>query len=413
MENRPEPVTENIITIDWLSVTFHEKTPQFVIWLLGMDTPDIRWIEEVFYKNGYTRKMSFGNILIRYNAYSGDPSEETAGRTFDPATGVYTTGDTVSLEMSGQGCRTFGDLGHYGNADWIKLIADILALDTKVNFTRIDLAYDDKDGILDMDDIWEDADKRRFTGPAKKATFMKSDDQAENIIGRTVYIGSKKSDTYLRIYDKAAEREYSDQELHWVRVELVLRHDRANAVMREILNIGDVGNVLRGLLRNYCCFRIPSSDSNKSRWPIAPYWEKLLDGVGRIRLFTAPGIEYNYAKTRNSMIYQYGQAFQVEQAIYGDTVSFMHDCRQAYPNLKPKYEKAIAEAKAEQEIIRLRIKLQRQAHEEYMRAKRMALGLTEDGNFPIIPGQMDMAEIFPDTDNPGAAGPRYKIPEKL
>lgn len=406
MENRPEPETKNIITIDWLSVTFHQRTPQFVIWLLGMDDLEIKWIEEVFYKNGYTRKLSFGNITIRYNAYSGDTSEETAGITYDSETGVYTTGDTVSLEMTGQGCRTFGDLGHYGNADWIKLIADILALDTKVNFTRIDFAYDDKEGLLDMDRIMEDARLFYWTGPSTKRTLLDSGDQKNNIFGATVYIGSKKSDIYLCIYDKAAEREYEAGELQWVRVELRLRHERAHSGAIELLNNGNVGYVLRGLLRNYCCFRVPSGDSNKSRWPISPYWEKLLDGVGRIRLFTAPGIEYNYRKTRDHMIFQYGQAMQVEQAIYGDTVSFMHDCRQAYPKLKPKYEKAIAEAKAEQEILRLRKKLLRQAKENWQNEQ---FGKIKDDNFEILRDQIDMSDIFPDI--PGAAGPRYKIPE--
>jgi len=101
--------------------------------------------------------------------------------------------------------------------------------------------------------------------------------------------------------------------------------------------------VMCGVLRNYCCFREEGIDSNKSRWPIADYWEKLLDGVQRIRLFSAPGEEYNFKKTEEFMIAQWGQAIQAFYAIHNSMSELLSLCRKAHPELKPKYKKAIEE----------------------------------------------------------------------
>lgn len=399
MEIRPETpskeYSENIIIIDWLSVTFHDVSLDYIKYLLGLHTPDIPWRDELANRNGYPKQMSFSNIALRYGADKAENYRNDTDKTADQKV-RYDMG--IQLDMSGNGCRAFETFGH---GDWMKLFQDILSLDTKVNITRIDLSYDDHDGILPMRRIADDTRYENWTGSPSKWAVYESGDQRNKLRGLTSYIGSKSSQVYLRIYDKAAERLFGSDR-HWIRVELVLRHDRANAAVQEILNRNDVGEVLCGVLRNYCCFREESADSNKSRWPIADYWEKLLNGAQRVRLFSSPGEEYNFKKTYDSMINQYGQALQVVFRLRGTLAGLLNECRAAHPKLKPKYERAIEEEKALAALEHARLKKLREE-----------LALSYDENFPIIPGQMDMAEIFPDTDNPGAAGPRYKIPEKL
>jgi phage replication initiation protein len=41
---------------------------------------------------------------------------------------------------------------------------------------------------------------------------------------------------------------------------------------------------LAGILRGYVAFRQPTGHSNRSRWPIAPWWGEFLGGAGRAQL---------------------------------------------------------------------------------------------------------------------------------
>ena len=246
----------------------------------------------------------------------------------------------ICLEMSGTGCRAFES---HGFGDWLKLLTDITQGQFgKVSITRLDLAYDDHTGILDIYRIESDARDRNLVCKARKVRSTWSDDWDEDIQGLTVEIGSRKSDVLVRIYDKAAERGF-DHSKHWIRVELQLRKARALAAVMQILNFDSVGKVASGILRNYCTFRSPSSDSNRCRWPLTPYWDRLLLDMERIRIVLTPGEEYNFSKTEEHMLIQYGQAFITYYRIHGEIQSFLIDALKRFPVLKPKYESAILE----------------------------------------------------------------------
>lgn len=370
---------ENVILIDWLTVTLYDVTVPEVQHILGMDYVDIDWDDRLAFQDGYPRRCSFANITIRYGADDVGNWKDTEKSTAAEKV-RYDMG--ISLNMSGSGCRAFET---YGHGDWMKLLGDICSLEGKTNFTRLDLAFDDHTGILDVNRIRQDVEDRNFTGSPKKAKVVWSDDQREDLQGLTLYIGSEKSPVMIRIYDKAAERGYNSLK-HWVRVELQLRLDRALAAVVAIRCRQDVGETFSGILRNYCCFREPSGDSNKSRWPIADYWQALINGAESIRLWFAPGEPYNFRKTEQHMVLQYGQALQAYAAIHGNIHELLAESRKAHPQLKTKYKNAINEAK-----------LERKRQFDALNKLRRELGLYEkQDDFPIINDQMDMAEIFGD-----------------
>ncbi len=249
----------------------------------------------------------------------------------------------VRIEMSGQGCRAFET---YSVLSWVQLLQTINNLPNKTKFTRIDLAYDDHEGVLDLDRIRDDALDRNYTSPMRKGSLISSWDEDTGILGMTAYIGSKKNDVFLRIYNKAAEREFTDQERHWVRVELCIKHDRAAVCCALIAGMESVGSVFSGVLRNYCLFRIPSSDSNKSRWPIADYWAALLDDTEKISLWLAPGEPYNALKVREQLVIQYGPTILALERVAGSggIYGLIRDARKRYPGKLPKkYEIWIAD----------------------------------------------------------------------
>lgn len=368
---------ENGILIDWLSVTFHDITVQDLKRIIGLDAADIDWDDRLAFRHGYPRQCSFMGITIRHGAdklenYADDGNKSAADKVrFDMG---------IALDMSGSACRAWET---YSHGNWLKLLGEICGLQSRINITRLDLAFDDHTGVLDIHRIAQDARDRNFTGPAKKVRIIWSDDQENDIQGTTIYVGSEKSPVYVRIYDKAAERGFKDG--HWIRVELQLRRDRSTAAVGEILNHQDVGKVFSGVLRNYCCFREPVADTNKSRWPIAEYWDQLLNGAERIRLLISPGEPYNFRKTEESLIFQYGQALQVFAQIHGSFYDLLDAARKAHPELKKKYKVAIDEARREQKL-----------HIEKLKQLRAGLGLVYK-DYEQIPGQVDWADLLSDS----------------
>lgn len=126
----------------------------------------------------------------------------------------------VWLEMSGQGCRTFES---FGNGDYESLFDYVLENPGDLHITRLDVAFDDHSGILDIEqlkkDTMGDSYISKWSGGIVRAGHGQSRGQD------TIEFGSMKSAIFLRIYNKAAERGFTDR--HWVRVELQMRDERA------------------------------------------------------------------------------------------------------------------------------------------------------------------------------------------
>lgn len=384
LENHGLSVSENCILVDYLTVTFHDYSVDQIKVLLGMSASDIDWDDRQVNQDGYPRCCSFNNISIRYGA--DDASNWTDTEKSSALDKVrYDMG--ISLNMSGTGCRAFET---YGHGDWLQLFTSICNLDSRINFTRLDLAFDDHTGILDIGRIRQDVEDRYYTGSPKTASFVWKDDQMHDLQGLTIYVGSKKSPVFFRIYDKAAERGFKDS--HWIRVELCLRSKRALSAVAEILKYQDVGIVFSGVLRNYCCFRHPSgNDSNKSRWPIADYWETLIGDAARIRLWISPGEPYNFYKSEESLIHQYGQVLITIKEIHGSISELIRRAEQAHPVLKKKYLSAI-------EQYRLDVRLRR---DELRRLRDQLMIDRAEAELDAYYQQLDFAElIYFDPNNP-------------
>lgn len=157
-----------------------------------------------------------------------------------------------------------------------KLINKILGLSASV--TRLDLARDDFEGLLDLDVIEYKLRSGELTTRYRKARPLSEfpiggiDD-----IGKTVYVGSKESKSLFRFYDKAAEQGHSG-EYHHIRCELQTRNEVAHR-LAEIINEADgveLSQTLAGLIYNYIDFKIPGSDTNKSRWGTVEWWKEFL-----------------------------------------------------------------------------------------------------------------------------------------
>jgi DNA relaxase NicK len=105
---------------------------------------------------------------------------------------------------------------------------------------------------------------------------------------RTITFGAATSNSRLRIYDKQAEQRDKGNdpgEAPWVRVELQLRDEQAEALIRQIVESAGAAEALLGVIRGHLEFKERSvTDSNKRRWMPVAWWAAFLQHATKRRL---------------------------------------------------------------------------------------------------------------------------------
>ena len=297
---------ENLILFDWLTFTSHSDSPETLMQLLGLH--DVPWQKMDRGRNGYRQRYFFENISI----------------LFDGADNMG-----VCVDMSGTGCRTFES---YSRISWKDLMEIIFYNSGDYNVTRLDMAFDDHTGILDIDQMRDYTDDHMYVSRSKtwKVEYGSK--------GTTIYHGSPKSNMYIRIYDKAAERELDD--VHWIRVEMQMRDEIAQGFISGLLR-NPVGIQFRGVLHNYLRYvRDPGTDVNMSRWPTVKYWADLLEGVEKIRCWSDPGVEYNEFHLSNYIVNQAGNALDCYLRIFGID-DLIRELGRRSVKMSPKYQRLL------------------------------------------------------------------------
>ena len=296
----------DLVLIDWLSITSKIHTQQQIIALLGMESATWTITKGA---HGYKDRLYYNCISIHYNG--------------SPDMGVW-------LEMSGQGCRCFESVGH---GDYDMLLQLVQDNPEQMKVTRMDVAFDDHSGILDIQQICQDTRLQNYVAKAIAWQVVESNK------GAAVYIGSQQSDVLIRIYDKAAERNITDGS-HWVRVELQLRRDRALEFSRLP---GTIGERYAGVLVNYLRYVVPADDdSNKWRWPLTDYWADLIGAAAALSIYTKPGLEYNVLRCERYVYTQAGNAIDALIKCYGPE-QFLDKLHKRTVRPNPKYTHMIDE----------------------------------------------------------------------
>lgn len=293
---------ENLVLVDWLSFTSKIHSVQDFVDLLGMCSVPFESLKGM---HGYRDRLYFNGISIHFNGRDD--------------MGIW-------CEMSGQGCRAFETLG---SGDYDMLFDFIRYGD--LHITRLDVAFDDHSGILDLPVVCADTRNGFFVS---RSEFWEVTDSS---MGSTIYHGSPKSDVRIRIYDKAAEK-HCGLGTHWVRVELQLRDDRA---LKFISLPYSLGENFAGVICNYLRYVEPSDfDTNRWRWPLTSYWGDLLCGADALKIYQKPGMEYNIDHCEHYVYKQCGNAIDTLIQIYGiDEFQRKLAKRATRPN--PKYTQLI------------------------------------------------------------------------
>ena len=101
------------------------------------------------------------------------------------------------------------------------------------HFGRIDVALDDRNGVIDVDRIYAAVKAGHCVSHFRQSRLISGLDLGSGLdTGKTLCMGSRQSDTYLRIYDKAAEQRAKEKPVEgtWIRWEMEWKAERADAV---------------------------------------------------------------------------------------------------------------------------------------------------------------------------------------
>ena len=265
-------IEKNTAQIDYLTVRLVSTNPMDVVKeTLCLDASIFE--PPCVGRYSYSNRIKAGNINVYYN----DPCVIVQRR-------IEQMG--VCVELSGQGCREYELL----TGDPLALPKLMLANHVGA-VTRIDLAFDDFSGKLDLAMMIAKTDNGEIRTKMRRHREIRGMG-AEH--GRTLYLGSQNSNSRIRIYDKAAERGI---EIHWIRVEVVLRHADAMAfalAIRKRLGItGDDAIPMDANQEIYACGAglilaraafVEPTKKDRSLWPVSPWWRDFLDSAQTVEL---------------------------------------------------------------------------------------------------------------------------------
>ena len=302
---------QNKVIYDWLSFTTKIHSLDGIIAFLGL--VDIHF-EEARGRYCYNDRLCYDGINIMYNG------RDDMG---------------ICVEFSGQGCRNFETFGTGDYQSIFDLISENWSPDKdkrQMNITRLDVAYDDLIGVLDLNYLMMAAQKGEYVSRCEDIEVIFSNK------GCSVCHGSRlSSNVYIRIYDKKLERNRTDL-AHWIRCEIKLKDDCA----RGFIGLGgDIRKNYFDVLNNYLRYITPSDDTNKRRVPTSVQWLNFIESWDSVSIFDKPGTSYNISNLCGYITSQLSGAISTYINVVGletfckDIVSSQ---REKQHKLNPKYQ---------------------------------------------------------------------------
>ena len=197
---------------------------------------------------------------------------------------VYTSRDEEKgtlLELKGKGCRQFESYLLAQERSWYDFLMDALVEGGVMK--RLDLAINDRAGILDIPDLTAKCNReecvslfRSFKSYAS-GELVKHNEQDKAGMGHTLYIGSLKSEVYFCCYEKNYEQ-YAKLGIPTSeapiknRFEIRLKDERAYYAVRELLTHYDAEQTAFSIINHYIRFVDREPEKRKTDWKLNDRW---------------------------------------------------------------------------------------------------------------------------------------------
>lgn len=274
------------ICVDWLSFTILDTTlPNYIVSMLGYNLSDFRECPHGL--RGYRKQLKhfIYPISIMYDGNDGMfVHAEISGSAI---------ADVVTHFQNKHSFLTpFGTVAYETVSFDSTVFADLLQeIQAHGQITRLDLAVDDRTTqYYDMPELHAIFSSGNYLSKFRKWKELVKYEDANRRTGHTIYLGSRESGVFIRIYDKQLEQ---NEKLlkngnppithRWIRWEIELKQERAQEASRLIVQGRSVNEVTLGILSNYLRI-IQPDNSRKCRCSSSPKWEAFLNNIRKVSL---------------------------------------------------------------------------------------------------------------------------------
>lgn len=151
----------------------------------------------------------------------------------------------------------------------------------QINFTRLDINADDLKGHLTKSKLREAYQANNFRTRSQQRKWIETAPGED--AGFTLYIGSRRSQTFTRIYDKAAE---SDLDFFCTRVEVELKAEQAATQIALFINrpVSEWAETILSIIRSAVDIVDMAQSANSTLCPLLDFWERFVHSVPKFRL---------------------------------------------------------------------------------------------------------------------------------
>ncbi|HBG4551231.1 TPA: replication initiation factor domain-containing protein [Clostridioides difficile] len=271
---------------------------------------------------------------------------------------VFTSADKekgVLLELKGKGCRQFESYLVAQERSWYDFLVDAMVEGGVMK--RLDLAINDRAGILDIPELTEKCNReecisvfRSFKSYAS-GELIKKLEQDKAGMGHTLYIGSLKSEVYFCCYEKNYEQyaklgiPVSEAPIK-NRFEIRLKNERAYYAVRDLLTHYDAERTAFSIINRYIRFVDMEEDKRREDWKLNDRWAWFI-GKGRepLKLTTQPE-PYTLSRTLNWIARQVAPTLKMLKKIdAGNNTDYLKNIEQ-HAKLTEKHEQIIKQQTA-------------------------------------------------------------------
>lgn len=284
-----ETVADTSAFIDYVGVTFHGANA--LDCALSTFGPGLDWVKMEHGGYKYTNCFRRGEISVYHGGEYNHAGEKRQH-------------DTVFVVAAGKGCRqlegegivtAFGSLDDEGVNPWRVLLKTLLMYGC--TFPRLDVAIDDREGLLNLDTIEAALDAGDCCTRARKYLPHRPKSTADGKkLGDAITIGSRNSMMFVRIYNKHLEQivrgEIAEDapETHWLRCELESHNEKATKLALAIVQYGM--QAVSAALWAVIDFKDPDDfeADKKNRWrrKTVGWWERFIEVSAKLRLALSP-----------------------------------------------------------------------------------------------------------------------------
>lgn len=209
------------------------------------------------------------------------------------------------LELKGKGCRQFENFLLAQQRTWFDFFIDVFRVNSV--FKRVDLAINDKTGILDVPFLTNKCRNEECISVFRSFKSYRSGElvhgEEKRDMGNTLYIGSLKSDVYFCKYEKDYEQyvkhgaSLEDTDIK-NRFEIRLKNDHAYHAVVDLMTYEDAGRTAFFIINRYIRLVDKNEKKRRSSWPMNAKWRRFFDlnENRKIYLTTKPE-PYTFDKT--------------------------------------------------------------------------------------------------------------------